>query len=185
MKSMPNRKIADARAAAEPASANASPVVQRRVRGMPRPRLSLAVQYACNGDGLPLRPRVRRWVNAALVLPAEAAEITIRFVDVEEGQALNRDYRDKDYATNVLSFPYETEPLLLGDLVVCLPVVLREAEEQGKAMEAHFAHLIVHGMLHLQGFDHETGEAEAVVMEQQEREILARLGFPDPYANER
>ena len=150
-----------------------------------KPQLRLAVQYACNGDGLPLRPRVRRWVAAALTNTAEAAEITIRFVDAEEGQSLNRDYRGKDYATNVLSFPYETDPVVLGDLVVCLPVVLREAAEQGKPAETHFAHMIVHGMLHLQGFDHETSEEDAEIMEQREREILARLGYPDPYLNER
>ena len=105
----------------------------------------------------------------------------MRFVDAEEGQALNRDYRRKDYATNVLSFVYAEEPAVQGDLVVCLPVVLREAGEQGKAAEAHFAHLIVHGMLHLQGYDHETGDEDAARMEAKEREILAGLGYPDPY----
>ena len=112
----------------------------------------------------------------------------MRFVDVDEGQALNRDYRHKDYATNVLSFVYDSEPVVVsalpavvGDLVICVPVVLREAAEQGKAASAHFAHLIVHGMLHLQGYDHETGAREARRMEAREREILAGLGFPDPY----
>ena len=108
-------------------------------------------------------------------------QITIRFVDIEEGQALNREYRDKDYATNVLSFPYETEPVVLGDLVICAPVVAREAAEQGKTLEAHYAHLIVHGMLHLQGYDHETGEDDAQRMEDKERAILASSGFDDPY----
>lgn len=105
----------------------------------------------------------------------------MRFVDAEEGRQLNRDYRGKDYATNVLSFPYAVEPVVQGDLVVCLPVVLREAAEQGKAAPAHFAHLVAHGMLHLQGYDHETGEADALRMEAKEREIMAALGFPDPY----
>ncbi|HEY3431438.1 MAG TPA: rRNA maturation RNase YbeY [Rhodocyclaceae bacterium] len=141
-------------------------------------RLSLAVQYACNGDDLPSRPRIRRWVKAAL---EQSAEVTIRFVDAEEGQSLNKDYRGKDYATNVLSFPYETDPVVLGDLVVCLPVVLREAQEQGKPVDAHFAHLIVHGILHLHGYDHETGKRDAEEMEARERMILARLGYPDPY----
>lgn len=140
--------------------------------------LSLAVQYACNDVRLPSRPQVRRWVKAAQELPLQA---TVRFVDAEEGQTLNRDYRGKDYATNVLSFVYESEPAVVGDLVVCLPVVLREAQAQGKPLVAHLAHLIVHGMLHLQGYDHETGKREAARMEARECEILARLGYPDPY----
>jgi probable rRNA maturation factor len=142
------------------------------------PELSLSVQYACKDDALPLRPQVRRWVRAACDRPAEVA---IRFVDAEEGQMLNRDYRHKDYATNVLSFVYESEPSVTGDLVVCLPVVLREAVEQGKTADAHFAHLIVHGMLHLLGYDHETGARDAKRMEAKEKEILAGLGYPDPY----
>jgi probable rRNA maturation factor len=140
--------------------------------------LSLAVQYACNSEALPSRPRIRRWVKATLERPAE---VTIRFVDAEEGQGLNRDYRGKDYATNVLSFVYETEPVVLGDLVVCLPVVQREAQEQGKTLDAHFAHMIVHGILHLHGDDHETSVEDAEAMEAKERMILARLGYPDPY----
>jgi len=144
----------------------------------PKHRLSLAVQYACNGDGLPSRPRLRRWVQSAL---ERSAEVTIRFVDAEEGQSLNRDYRGKDYATNVLSFVYETRPLVLGDLVVCLPVVVREAQEQGKTVDAHFAHMIVHGILHLHGYDHETSAKDAEKMEAKERTILARLAYADPY----
>lgn len=105
----------------------------------------------------------------------------MRFVDAAEGQTLNRDYRHKDYATNVLSFVYESAPKVSGDLVICLPVVLREAVEQGKSAEAHFAHLIAHGMLHLLGYDHETGAKDAARMEAREREILADLGYPDPY----
>ena len=127
---------------------------------------------------LPTRPQVRRWIRAACDLPAE---IAVRFVDAEEGRGLNRDYRHKDYATNILSFVYASEPVVAGDLVVCLPVVLREAAEQGKSAEAHFAHLIVHGMLHLLGHDHETGAEDAERMEAKEREILAGLGYPDPY----
>lgn len=105
----------------------------------------------------------------------------MRFVDAEEGRTLNRHYRHRDYATNVLSFVYASEPAVSGDLVVCVPVVLREASEQGKPPQAHFAHLIVHGMLHLLGYDHETGRKEAARMEAKEREILAGLGYPDPY----
>ena len=146
-------------------------------------RLHLSVQYACNTGDLPLRPRIRQWARATLDAgEATGGRITIRFVNAEEAQTLNRDYRDKDYATNVLSFPYDPEPDLCGDLVVCVPVVEREANEQGKTSDAHFAHLIVHGILHLRGYDHEAGEDEARVMEDQERVILAGLGYPDPYA---
>lgn len=141
-------------------------------------RLNLSVQYACNAEGLPSRTQLRSWARAALV---GGGQVTIRYVDADEGQALNRDYRGKDYATNVLSFVYEHEPLTVGDLVVCATVVEREAREQGKPAEAHHAHLIVHGMLHLQGYDHETGPEDAQIMEQREREILAGLGYPDPY----
>lgn len=147
------------------------------------PVLSLSVQYACNDDALPSRPQVRRWVKKAL--EGDSAEVTVRFVDAEEGQMLNREYRHKDYATNVLSFPYVPNPEMAGDLVLCLPVVLQEAEQQRKPPEAHFAHLIVHGILHLQGYDHETGDADAEIMEAREREILAALGYPDPYLSER
>ncbi len=146
-------------------------------------RLNLSVQYACNTESLPLRPQIRGWARAALNVDGmRGGQITIRFVDAEEGEALNREYRDKGYATNVLSFPYETEPVVCGDLVICATVVAREATEQGKSTEAHYAHLIVHGMLHLQGYDHETGEEDAREMEDKERAILATLGFADPYA---
>ncbi len=120
-----------------------------------------------------------RWARAAL---AGGGEITIRLVDAEEGRALNNEYRGKDYATNVLSFPYDTEPVVLGDLVICPSVVAREAAEQNKPLAAHYAHLTVHGMLHLQGWDHEEDEA-AQAMEDEERKILAALGYPDPYAD--
>jgi probable rRNA maturation factor len=120
---------------------------------------------------------VRRWIRASCDRPAE---VTVRFVDAEEGRTLNRDYRGKNHATNVLSFPYHSAPRVAGDMAVCLPVVLAEAVAQNKVAEAHFAHLIVHGMLHLQDYDHETG-ADAIRMEAREREILAGLGYPDPY----
>jgi probable rRNA maturation factor len=141
-------------------------------------RLNLSVQYACNREGLPLRADFVRWARAALV---GGGEIAIRLVEADEGQALNKEYRGKDYATNVLSFPYESEPLVMGDLVICPGVVAREATEQNKAPDAHYAHLTVHGMLHLQGWDHENDE-DAQAMEDEEREILAALGYPDPYA---
>lgn len=140
--------------------------------------LSLAVQYVCNDEHLPSRPQVRRWVLAAL---EQSVQVTIRFVDADEGRTLNRNYRGKDYATNVLTFIYGTTPVVSGDLVICLPVVLREAADQNKPVKAHLAHLIVHGMLHLQGYDHETGKREAARMENKERDILARFGIPDPY----
>ena len=134
------------------------------------------MQYAADAAGLPIRAQVRKWVKAAL---AGAAEITVRFVDEAEGRRLNLDYRGKDYATNVLSFIYSSTPVQ-GDLVICAPVVEREAQDQGKAIEAHYAHLTVHGVLHLQGFDHEI-EAEADVMEARETKIVIKLGYPDPY----
>ncbi|MDP2134564.1 MAG: rRNA maturation RNase YbeY [Sulfuritalea sp.] len=141
--------------------------------------MRLSVQYPAGKQGAPTRPQIRRWVRAACTLPAE---VTVRFVDSDEGRTLNRDYRGKDYATNVLSFPYASGTTLSGDLALCLPVLEREAQEQGKPLEAHCAHLIVHGMLHLQGYDHETGQDDAAQMEAVEREIMDALGYPDPYA---
>ncbi|WP_415034955.1 rRNA maturation RNase YbeY [Azonexus sp.] len=145
-------------------------------------RLDLSVQYACLSvcprEDLPRRADFLHWARAALT---GGGSITIRLVESAEGQALNRDYRGKDYATNVLSFPYEYEPRTVGDLVLCPAVVAREAAEQGKTLAAHYAHLTVHGILHLQGWDHED-DASAEAMEEEERQILARLGISDPYA---
>ena len=143
----------------------------------PSKRLDLSLQYACNRDGLPLRADFVRWARAAL---AGGGQVTIRLVDTDEGRALNSEYRGKDYATNVLSFPYNMEPVVTGDLVICPAVVAREAAEQNKPLPAHYAHLTVHGILHLQGWDHDNDE-EAQAMEDEEREILAALGYPDPY----
>jgi probable rRNA maturation factor len=143
-----------------------------------KPELSLAVQYACNDERLPSRAQVRRWARAAQEMPLA---VTVRFVGAAEGRALNRDFRGKDYATNVLSFVYAEQPAAAGDLVVCLPVALREAKEQCKPAKTHLAHLIVHGLLHLQGYDHETGARDAERMEARERAILARFRIPDPY----
>ena len=144
------------------------------------PRLSLAIQYAAAGPDLPERKQLRLWAKAALLQPAE---VTLRLVDVEEGRQLNLDYRGKDYPTNVLTFPYGIDPegILSGDIVICAPVISREANEQGKPLLDHYAHMVVHGMLHLQGYDHELGEAEAVAMEAVEGFIMQRLGLPDPY----
>jgi probable rRNA maturation factor len=123
------------------------------------------------------RHKVARWIRHAL---QSDAEITVRIVDTEEGQALNRDYRHKDYATNVLTFDYTQEPVVTADLVLCAPVVAKEAKEQGKTLEEHYAHLLVHGALHAQGWDHDE-EEDAQVMELRESEIMARLGFENPY----
>lgn len=145
---------------------------------LPAPELQLSIQYPGGKAGAPTRAQVRRWVRAAC---NEAAEVTVRFVAEDEGRELNLAYRGKDYATNVLSFPYQESDPLQGDLAICLQVVATEAQAQGKPLDAHHAHLIVHGMLHLQGYDHETSTKDAEHMEQREREILAALGYPDPY----
>jgi probable rRNA maturation factor len=146
---------------------------------MSRPALTLSLQFADprHRAALP-RHRVIRWIRAALEADAE---ITVRLVDAPEGQALNRDFRGKDYATNVLTFDYETEPVVVADLVLCAPVVEREAAELGLDLATHYAHLLVHGTLHAQGYDHEDDDAEAAAMEARETEILAGMGYPDPY----
>jgi len=145
-----------------------------------KPALSLAVQYPDPRlrDQL-ARPQLRRWVQAALLAPAE---LTIRFVDAEEGRALNHEYRGKDYATNVLTFPYteSADEPTRADIVLCSDVLQKEAAEQHKTLPEHAAHLVVHGVLHAQGYDHEDDE-EAAEMEQLEIEILAQLGFANPY----
>ena len=144
--------------------------------------LTLSLQFAKFEDA-PLhratlsRHKVTRWIRHALELPAE---ITVRIVDAQEGQALNRDYRQKDDATNILTFDYTMEPLVTADLVLCAPVVAQEAKEQGKTLEAHYAHLIVHGTLHAQGWDHHL-EEDAQEMEMRETDLKARLGFDNPY----
>lgn len=138
--------------------------------------LSLQQPDARHRAHLP-RHRVMRWLRAALEGPAE---ITVRIVDAEEGQALNREYRQRDYATNVLTFDYQHEPVVVADLVLCAPVVEREAAEMGLPVADHYAHLLVHGALHAQGHDHEEDD-EAEAMEAREREILKGLGLHDPY----
>lgn len=156
--------------------------------------LDVAVSYALPRAGLPAAASFRKWVKAAVDGAGRRfdSEVAIRLVDAAEGQAMNLQYRGKDYATNVLSFPAEMPEGLpedfdfpqLGDLVICAPVVAREAAEQGKALGDHYAHLTIHGVLHLLGFDH-VEEAEAEEMEALERQILASLGIADPYAGER
>ncbi len=122
--------------------------------------------------------RAKRWIGMALARPGE---IAVRIVGAEEGRSLNRQYRGKDYATNVLTFDYAREPVVSADLVLCAPVVEREAREQRKALEQHYAHLLVHGALHAQGYDHELGERQALEMEALEVLLLGALGYPDPY----
>jgi probable rRNA maturation factor len=143
-----------------------------------RPALQLSLQFAdaTHRTELP-RHRVARWLRAALAVPGQ---ITVRIVGAEEGRALNRDYRGKDYATNVLTFDYEHAPVVIADLVLCAPVVADEARAQHIDLQAHYAHLLVHGTLHAQGWDHEDARA-ANAMEAQERTILLGLGLPDPY----
>ena len=146
------------------------------------PQLSLSLQFGKVQDAdthraALKRHKVIRWVRNTLEVDGE---ITVRIVDAEEGQALNREYRQKDYATNVLTFDYTQEPVVTADLVLCAPVIAKEAKAQKKTLEEHYAHMIVHGVLHAQGWDHELDE-DGEVMELRETEIMARLGFKNPY----
>ena len=150
---------------------------------MALPSLTLSLQFGDLKDAARHRATLPRHTVTRCIrhaLDADAA-IPVRIVDAEEGQALNRDYRQKDYATNVLTFDYATEPVVMADLVLCAPVVAQEAKEQKKTLAAHYAHLLVHGTLHAQGWDHETSEADAEEMEAREIEILAGLGLKNPY----
>ncbi len=150
---------------------------------MPLKNLQLSLQFgpikdaALHRAALP-RHSVTRWIRHAL---ESDAEITVRIVDAEEGRALNREYRKKDYATNVLTFDYTQAPLVTADLVLCAPVVAKEAKENKKTLAAHYAHLLVHGTLHAQGHDHETCAADADAMEARETAVLADLGIKNPY----
>ncbi|HSV55243.1 MAG TPA: rRNA maturation RNase YbeY [Burkholderiaceae bacterium] len=147
------------------------------------PALDLGLQFGRFADAARHRAVLRRadvekWLAHALARPGE---ITVRIVGEEEGRALNLQYRGKDYATNVLTFDYTRQPVVTADLVLCGPVVAREAREQGKALKDHYAHLLVHGTLHAQGWDHETGERDALEMEALEILLLGSLGYPNPY----
>ncbi len=141
------------------------------------PKLSISTQYASTQTLLPTRAQFRQWAKAALRVDTE---VTIRIVDETEGRELNKTYRGKDYATNVLTFPLTEEPYLIGDIVICAPVVAAEAIAQNKPLEAHYAHLTVHGILHLHGYDHDI-EAQAALMESLETAIVSKLGYADPY----
>jgi probable rRNA maturation factor len=141
------------------------------------PKISFSTQFASTQTNLPTSKQLRKWAKAALRVDTE---VTIRIVDEQEGRILNSTYRGKDYATNVLTFPMTEVPHLIGDIVICAPVVEGEAKAQNKSLEAHYAHLVVHGILHLHGYDHET-EAQAELMESLEISILAKLGYANPY----
>jgi len=143
-----------------------------------RRRLTLGVQYATRARGVPPPAAFRKWARAAL---QNDASVTVRVVGRAEGRTLNRQYRGRDYATNVLTFVLDGAPPYHGDIALCAPVVSQEARAQGKNLAAHYAHLTVHGMLHLQGYEHER-EPDAAEMEKLETRILRRLGYPDPYA---
>jgi len=141
------------------------------------PTLNLAVQYASSQANTPTSTQFRKWAKAAIRVNTE---VTIRVVDEAEGRELNSTYRGKDYATNVLTFPLTEEPHLMGDIIICAPVVAAEALAQNKTLEAHYAHLTVHGILHLHGYDHEI-DAQAELMESLETAIVTKLGYPNPY----
>ena len=141
------------------------------------PQVKLSVQIASELANLPTKAQFKKWAKAALRVDTE---VTIRIVDEAEGCALNSTYRGKDYATNVLTFPLTETPHLMGDIIICAPVVVAEAAAQTKSIEAHFAHLTVHGVLHLHGYDHET-EPQAELMESLEITILQKLGYANPY----
>ena len=137
------------------------------------------VQYASEMTGLPTSTQFKRWARNTIRVDSE---ITLRIVDEPEGRELNNAYRQKDYATNVLTFPLAEEPFIVADILICAPVVAEEAKEQGKSLEAHFAHLTIHGVLHAHGYDHEVAE-QAELMESVETQILTKLGYSDPYAD--
>jgi len=141
-------------------------------------KLSLSVQYASGANNLPTRQQLRRWVKVAL---QRDVQIALRIVEEAEGRELNKNYRGKDYATNVLTFVTDGEDILRGDIAMCAPVVAREAHEQHKELAAHYAHLVIHATLHLQGYEHDD-EQDAVEMENLETALLAKLGYADPYA---
>ena len=144
-----------------------------------QPILSMDVQYASELAGLPTATQFKRWARNTIRVDSE---ITLRIVDEAEGRELNKAYRQKDYATNVLTFPLAEEPFIIADILICAPVVAKEAKEQGKTLEAHFAHLTVHGVLHAHGYDHEVAE-QAELMESVETQILTKFGYSDPYGD--
>ncbi|HMA31130.1 MAG TPA: rRNA maturation RNase YbeY, partial [Casimicrobiaceae bacterium] len=167
--------------AMRPGSAPRTPPLSPRGGRRGEPELELAIQWMVDPAPLPRRRTLRRWMQAALERPAS---VTLRFVGAREARLLNYRYRGLDRATNVLTFVYDDVASLAGDIVLCAPVVQREAQAQRKSLTAHYAHLVIHGMLHLQGYDHERDD-DAARMEARERVLLASLGYRDPYAGER
>lgn len=149
-------------------------------RTISKARLRFSVQYAVAAPNQPTRAQLRKWAHAAL---EHDARITVRIVGRNEAKALNHDFRGKDHATNVLAFVFRDTAPFEGDLALCAPVVSREARAQGKSPAAHYAHLVVHGVLHLQGYDHEH-DVDARVMERRESQIVTKLGYPDPYGSD-
>jgi probable rRNA maturation factor len=143
----------------------------------PTMMLKLQVQYASEASGIPTRPQFRQWVNAALT---QSVEITLRIVDEAEGRELNHQFRGKENATNVLTFVYNELEILSGDIVLCTAVIEKEAQQQQKPLKAHYAHLVIHGVLHLQGYAH-IKVTDAATMEKLETKIVTALGFDDPY----
>ena len=141
------------------------------------PNLNATIQFASNNPQIPTATQFRKWAKAAIRIDTE---VTIRIVDEEEGRILNSTYRGKDYPTNVLTFPLTENPHLMGDIIICAPVVEAEAQAQNKTLEAHYAHLTVHGILHLHGYDHET-DPQAELMEAIEIQIVTKLGYANPY----
>ena len=168
------------RAAAGAASSQAK---TSRLKSLPQGSAAVHVGYAVPRAGLPAPASFQRWVEAALrgAKRRKPGELAIRIVDTDEGRALNRDYRGKDYATNVLTFDYARKPMVMADIVLCGPVVLNEAVAQRKTLKDHYAHLLVHGTLHAQGYEHETHERDALEMEALEILLLGSLGIPNPY----
>ncbi len=148
-------------------------------RGSRNPGLVMTVQYAIDARGLPSRARLRRWARAAL---ERDARLTVRIVGAGEARALNHHFRGMDRPTNVLTFVMRKRPRLEGDIALCAPVIAREARARHRSTAAHYAHLLVHGVLHLQGYDHETAR-QARLMERRESRVVAGLGFPDPYGS--
>ncbi|MEQ8426378.1 MAG: rRNA maturation RNase YbeY [Gammaproteobacteria bacterium] len=149
--------------------------------------VNIIIQNISGNSTVPTEKQLQQWAKLALCNVDKSTELTLRIVDEEEGRMLNNTWRNKDYATNVLSFPIgetlEGDMELLGDVVICAPVVEREASEQGKPTDAHWAHLVVHGILHLRGYDHENDD-EAGEMEQMEITLLDKIGYPNPYETE-
>ena len=174
---MPTTATRGRKAAAKRPSSHLSPRFRGEGEEHAKPRLSLAIQSTADNTDLPSRTTLRRIARTAL---ERNADVTIRIVGGREGRALNRRYRGRDHATNVLTFVYDDGVSLAGDIVLCAPVVAKEARAQRKTLRAHYAHLVIHGMLHLQGYDHERDD-DAARMEAREIALLRALGYEDPY----